>query len=267
MTIILAPVFGPIFGGYISDNFHWGWIFFMNVPLGIFVVIVGSIILKGMESKVVNVPFNLIGLALLSVGVGCLQVLLDKGKELGWLASDEIVTLAVISAIALVFLVIWELTDKNPVVELALFKSRNFTIGTISVSLAYMAYFGAIVLLPQLLQEVYGYTATWAGLALAPIGLLPVLFSAPVAKLSDFLDIRWIVTFSFVFYAICFFWRAYTFEPSMGFSAVVWPQLVQGMAVACFFMPLTTLTLSGLPLKNWRRRQVLQTSSVLLQAR
>ncbi len=85
MTIILAPVFGPIFGGYISDNFHWGWIFFMNVPLGIFVIIVGSIILKGMESTVVKVPFNVIGLALLSVGVGCLQVLLDKGKELdGW---------------------------------------------------------------------------------------------------------------------------------------------------------------------------------------
>ncbi|HHR6080769.1 TPA: DHA2 family efflux MFS transporter permease subunit [Providencia alcalifaciens] len=247
MTIILAPVFGPIFGGYISDNFHWSWIFFMNIPLGIFVIIVGSIILKGMESTVVKVPFNVIGLALLSVGVGCLQVLLDKGKELGWLASNEIVILAVISTIALVFLVIWELTSKNPIVELALFKSRNFTIGTISVSLAYMAYFGAIVLLPQLLQEVYGYTATWAGLALAPIGLLPVLFSAPVAKLSDFLDIRWIVTFSFVFYAICFFWRAYTFEPGMDFTAVVWPQLVQGMAVACFFMPLTTLTLSGLP--------------------
>lgn len=247
MTIILAPVFGPIFGGYISDNFHWGWIFFMNIPLGIFVVLVGGYILKGMESTVTKVPFNVIGLALLSVGVGCLQVLLDKGKELGWLASNEIIILAIISVIALVFLVIWELTDKNPIVDLALFKSRNFTIGTISVSLAYMAYFGAIVLLPQLLQEVYGYTATWAGLALAPIGLLPVLLSAPVAKISDYIDIRWIVTCSFVFYAICFYWRAYTFEPDMGFMSVVWPQLVQGMAVACFFMPLTTLTLSGLP--------------------
>ncbi|KLN95738.1 DHA2 family efflux MFS transporter permease subunit [Moellerella wisconsensis] len=247
MTIILAPVFGPIFGGYISDNFHWGWIFFMNIPLGIFVVLVGGYILKGMESTVTKVPFNVIGLALLSVGVGCLQVLLDKGKELGWLASNEIIILAIISVIALVFLVIWELTDKNPIVDLALFKSRNFTIGTISVSLAYMAYFGAIVLLPQLLQEVYGYTATWAGLALAPIGLLPVLLSAPVAKISDYVDIRWIVTCSFVFYAICFYWRAYTFEPDMGFMSVVWPQLVQGMAVACFFMPLTTLTLSGLP--------------------
>ncbi|KGI83434.1 multidrug resistance protein B, partial [Exiguobacterium mexicanum] len=124
----------------------------MNIPLGIFVIIVGSIILRGMESTIVKVPFNVIGLALLSVGVGCLQVLLDKGKELGWLASNEIVILGVISAIALVFLVIWELTDKNPIVELSLFKSRNFTIGTVSVSLAYMAYFGAIVLLPQLLQ-------------------------------------------------------------------------------------------------------------------
>lgn len=145
------------------------------------------------------------------------------------------------------YLVIWELTSKNLVVDFSLFKSRNFTIGTISVSLAYMAYFGAIVLIPQLLQEVYGYTALWAGLALAPIGLLPILLSAPLAKLTDYIDIRWVVTLRFVFYAICFFWRAYTFVPIISFSAIAMPQLVQGIALACFLMPLTILTLSGLP--------------------
>lgn len=247
MTIILAPVCGPIMGGYISDNFHWGWIFFINIPIGISVVIVSLMLLRGMESKTTKVPLNVIGLSLLIVGIGCLQILLDKGKDLGWLESDEIVALAVIAAVALVFLVIWELTDKNPIVELSLFKSRNFTIGTLSVSLAYMVYFGAIVLLPQLLQEVYGYTAEWAGLALAPIGLVPILISAFVGKISNVVDLRWIVTFSFVIYAICFYWRAYTFEPQMDFYASVWPQLVQGFAVACFFMPLTTITLSGLP--------------------
>ncbi|WP_392564232.1 DHA2 family efflux MFS transporter permease subunit [Orbus wheelerorum] len=246
MTIILAPVCGPIFGGYISDNYNWGWIFFINVPIGILVVILGAYLLKQMESTTVKLAFNYIGLALLTVGVGCLQVFLDKGQELNWFASKEIVVLAIIATIALTFLVIWELNNKNPVVDLALFKIRNFSIGTISTSLSYMAYFGAIVLLPQLLQEVYGYTATWAGIALAPIGLLPILLSAYVAKLADHIDIRWIITNSFLFYALCFFWRAYTFESNINFIGIAMPQLVQGVAVACFFMPLTILTLSGL---------------------
>ncbi|WP_392551497.1 DHA2 family efflux MFS transporter permease subunit [Orbus wheelerorum] len=247
MTIILAPVCGPIFGGYISDNYNWGWIFFINVPIGTLVVILGAYLLKQMESTTVKLAFNYIGLALLTVGVGCLQVFLDKGQELNWFASKEIVVLAIIATIALTFLVIWELNNKNPVVDLALFKIRNFSIGTISTSLSYMAYFGAIVLLPQLLQEVYGYTATWAGIALAPIGLLPILLSAYVAKLADHIDIRWIITNSFLFYALCFFWRAYTFESNINFIGIAMPQLVQGVAVACFFMPLTILTLSGLP--------------------
>lgn len=247
MTIILAPVFGPIFGGYISDNYNWGWIFFMNIPIGIMVVIVGLLILKPMESTAVKLPFNYIGLALLTVGVGSLQVLLDQGQQLNWLASNEIVILAIVSVVALTFLVIWELNNKNPVVDLSLFKMRNFSIGTISTSLSYMAYFGAIVLLPQLLQEVFGYTATWSGIALAPIGLLPLILSTYVAKISDHIDIRWVITTSFLFYALCFFWRAYTFEINIDFIGIAMPQLIQGIAVACFFMPLTILTLSGLP--------------------
>jgi DHA2 family multidrug resistance protein len=128
-----------------------------------------------------------------------------------------------------------------------LFKSRNFTIGCLCLSLAYMLYFGAIVLLPQLLQEVYGYTATWAGLASAPVGLIPVLLSPIIGKFGNRLDMRRLVTFSFIMYAVCFYWRAYTFEPGMDFGASAWPQFVQGFAIACFFMPLTTITLSGLP--------------------
>lgn len=247
MTIILAPVCGPILGGYISTNYDWSWIFFMNVPIGIIVVVFGTYLLKPMESKISKIPFNYIGLALLIVGVGCLQVFLDKGQELNWFASKEIIALAIIAVITLTFLVIWELNNDNPVIDFSLFKIRNFSIGTISTSLSYMAYFGAIVLLPQLLQEVYNYNATWSGLALAPIGLLPILLASFVAKVSDYVDIRWLITTSFIFYSICFFWRAYTFELNIDFTNIALPQLVQGVAVACFFMPLTVLTLSGLP--------------------
>ena len=132
-------------------------------------------------------------------------------------------------------------------VDLSLFKSRNFTIGCLSLSLAYMLYFGTIVLLPQLLQGVFGYTATWAGLASAPVGILPLLITPLIGKYAHKVDYRIIVTFSFIMYTVCFYWRAYTFEPGMDFAAAAWPQFVQGLAIACFFMPLTTITLSGLP--------------------
>ncbi len=106
-----------------------------------------------------------------------------------------------------------------------------------------MLYFGAIVLLPQLLQEVYGYTATWAGLASAPVGVIPVILSPIIGRFAHKLDMRRLVTFSFIMYAVCFYWRAWTFEPGMDFGASAWPQFIQGFAVACFFMPLTTITL------------------------
>jgi DHA2 family multidrug resistance protein len=110
------------------------------------------------------------------VGIGSLQVMLDQGKELDWFNSREIIILTIVAVVSISFLVVWELTDENPIVDLSLFKSRNFTIGCLCISLAYMLYFGAIVLLPQLLQEVYGYTATWAGLASAPVGVIPVCY-------------------------------------------------------------------------------------------
>ncbi|WP_437613820.1 multidrug efflux MFS transporter permease subunit EmrB [Erwinia sp. V71] len=247
MTIIVAPILGPILGGWISDNYHWGWIFFINVPIGAVVMMLTLQTLRGRETKTEIRPIDMVGLVLLVVGVGSLQIMLDQGKELDWFNSTEIIVLTVVAVVSLVTLLVWELTDDHPIVDLSLFKSRNFTIGCLSISLAYMLYFGSIVLLPQLLQEVYGYTATWAGLASAPVGILPVILSPIIGRFAHKLDMRRLVTFSFVMYAVCFYWRAYTFEPGMDFAASAWPQFIQGFAVACFFMPLTTITLSGLP--------------------
>lgn len=246
-TVIVAPICGPILGGWISDNYHWGWIFFINVPIGAVVIMLTLQTLRGRETATVKRPIDAMGLSLLVIGIGSLQVMLDRGKELDWFNSSEIIILTVVAVVALAILLIWELTDDHPIVDLSLFKSRNFTIGCLSISLAYMLYFGSIVLLPQLLQEVYGYTATWAGLASAPVGILPVILSPIIGRFSHKIDMRQLVTFSFVMYAVCFYWRAYTFEPGMDFGASAWPQFIQGFALACFFMPLTTITLSGLP--------------------
>ena len=247
MTIVVAPICGPILGGWISDNIHWGWIFFINVPIGLAVVLISWKILEGRESRISHQPINTIGLILLALGVGALQLMLDQGRELDWFNSTEIVVLTIIAAVGLIALIIWELTDDNPVVDVSLFKSRNFTVGCVSTSLAFLVYSGTVVLIPLLLQQVYNYTATWAGLAAAPVGLLPILLAPIIGKFGNKIDMRILITVSFMVYALTFYWRAVTFEPEMTFMDVALPQFVQGLAVACFFMPLTTITLSGLP--------------------
>ncbi|WP_288294302.1 DHA2 family efflux MFS transporter permease subunit [uncultured Haemophilus sp.] len=247
MTIVVAPICGPILGGWISDNIHWGWIFFINVPIGLAVVLISWKILEGRESRISHQPVNTIGLILLALSVGALQLMLDQGRELDWFNSTEIVVLTIIAAVGLIALIIWELTDDNPVVDVSLFKSRNFTVGCVSTSLAFLVYSGTVVLIPLLLQQVYNYTATWAGLAAAPVGLLPILLAPIIGKFGNKIDMRILITVSFMVYALTFYWRAVTFEPEMTFMDVALPQFVQGLAVACFFMPLTTITLSGLP--------------------
>ena len=247
MTIVVAPICGPILGGWISDNIHWGWIFFINVPIGLAVVLISWKILEGRESRISHQPVNTIGLILLALSVGALQLMLDQGRELDWFNSTEIVVLTIIAAVSLIALIIWELTDDNPVVDVSLFKSRNFTVGCVSTSLAFLVYSGTVVLIPLLLQQVYNYTATWAGLAAAPVGLLPILLAPIIGKFGNKIDMRILITVSFMVYALTFYWRAVTFEPEMTFMDVALPQFVQGLAVACFFMPLTTITLSGLP--------------------
>ena len=247
MTIVVAPICGPILGGWISDNIHWGWIFFINVPIGLAVVLISWKILEGRESRISHQPVNTVGLILLALGVGALQLMLDQGRELDWFNSTEIVVLTIIAAVGLIALIIWELTDDNPVVDVSLFKSRNFTVGCVSTSLAFLVSSGTVVLIPLLLQQVYNYTATWAGLAAAPVGLLPILLAPIIGKFGNKIDMRILITVSFMVYALTFYWRAVTFEPEMTFMDVALPQFVQGLAVACFFMPLTTITLSGLP--------------------
>lgn len=247
ITIVVAPICGPILGGWISDNIHWGWIFFINVPIGLAVVLISWKILEGRESRISHQPVNTVGLILLALGVGALQLMLDQGRELDWFNSTEIVVLTIIAAVGLIALIIWELTDDNPVVDVSLFKSRNFTVGCVSTSLAFLVYSGTVVLIPLLLQQVYNYTATWAGLAAAPVGLLPILLAPIIGKFGNKIDMRILITVSFMVYALTFYWRAVTFEPEMTFMDVALPQFVQGLAVACFFMPLTTITLSGLP--------------------
>src|SRR5579885_273422 len=172
MTAVVGPIFGPIMGGWITDNYTWPWIFYINLPVGIFSAVFTWITLTGRETKTVKTSIDIVGLMLLIIGVGCLQVLLDKGNDLDWFHSNLILALTIISTIALSFLVVWELTDKTPIIDLTLFTGRNFTIGTIALTLGYFVYFSNVVIFPLWLQTQMGYTPTWAGLAAATVGIM-----------------------------------------------------------------------------------------------
>lgn len=243
MMIVVAPILGPILGGVISDNWHWGWIFFINVPVGIIAGWVTWQKLRTRETPIEHKPIDSVGLSLMVLGIGSLQMMLDRGHELDWFASSEIIVLAILTVVCLSYFLIWEWYAEHPIVDLKLFRDRNFTVGVVSLSTAFMVYMSAIVLLPLVLQTQLGFTATWSGLATAPIGIFPVLLSPLIGKFGNRLDMRILVTISFTIYAGCFFWRSH-FNAEMDFMNVFWPQFIQGIGMAMFFMPLTQITLS-----------------------
>ncbi|MDR1360140.1 MAG: DHA2 family efflux MFS transporter permease subunit [Deltaproteobacteria bacterium] len=246
MTVAVAPIFGPILGGYISDNFYWGWIFFLNIPLGLVVLILTLRLLGGRETPKESAPVSLVGFGLLVLGVGAFQMMLDRGKELDWFNSPEIVTLAVIALVGISLLLVWEGTEKHPIIDLSLFASRNFSVGAALFSLGMMLYLGTVVLLPLLLQTQYGYTATLAGLITAPVGILPMLVAPVMGKLSLRMDLRLPICVGFLIFAGCMFARTY-FSPQADAWFILLPQFIQGLALGCFFVPTTTLTLADIP--------------------
>lgn len=245
MTTLVAPVAGPLLGGWISDNYSWPWIFYINIPVGLLAAWASFRIYRHRESPTVKLRVDGIGLGLLIVWVGSLQIMLDMGKELGWFASTEVRLLAVTAAISFVFFLIWELTEKHPIVDLRLFANRNFTTGVITLSVAYGVFFGTVVLLPLWLQTTMGYTATDAGMVTAPVGILAIILTPIVGRLLATKDPRLLVTGAFLIFAVVSFMRS-GFNTQADMRTIVIPTIVQGAAMAAFFVPLVSITLAGL---------------------
>ena len=244
MTVIVAPIFGPVMGGWITDNYTWPWIFYINVPIGLFSAVCAFVLLRGRETKKTKQRIDAVGLALLVTGVSCLQMMLDLGKDRDWFNSSFIVALAIIAVISIAFMLVWETTEKEPVIDLSLFKDRNFAMGVLIISFGFMAFFGSVVIFPLWLQTVMGYTAGIAGLATAPVGLLALVLSPLIGRNMHRLNLRMVASFAFVVFAFVSFWNS-TFTLDVPFSHVIGPRLVQGIGVACFFVPMTTITLSS----------------------
>lgn len=245
MVTVVAPIAGPILGGWITDNYSWEWIFFINIPIGLFSSFVVGRQLRGRTERLEKPKMDYVGLITLIFGVGALQVLLDLGNDEDWFRSTTIVALAVISAISLAVFVIWELTDDDPIVNLRLFRHRNFSAGTAAMVVAYAAFFSVGILVPLWLQRNLGYTAIWAGFATAPIGILPVLLTPFIGKYANRFDLRWLATLAFIAMAMTSFVRS-GFNLDVDYRTIAMVQLFQGFGVALFFMPVLQILLSDL---------------------
>jgi len=245
ITTMVAPVVGPLLGGWITDNISWPWIFYINVPVGVAAGLATWIIYSKRETPTLRVPIDKLGLALLVVWVGALQVLLDKGKDLDWFNAPQIVVLAIVTMVGLFVFLVWELTERHPVVDLSLFRDRNFWTATLAMALAYGAFFGNAVLLPLWLQQYMGYTATLAGLVLAPVGVLAIVLTPLVGRAMRRIDPRMISTVAFLVFALIL-WMRSRFSTDTPLGTLLIPTIIQGVAMACFFVPLISLSLSGL---------------------
>ncbi|WP_414639612.1 DHA2 family efflux MFS transporter permease subunit [Aquabacterium sp.] len=245
MTTLVAPVTGPLLGGWITDNMSWPWIFYINIPVGLGAALVTWRIYAKRETPTQKLPIDTVGLSLLVMWVGALQIMLDKGKELDWFESNQIVILGLVALIGFAVFVVWELTQEHPVVDLRLFASRNFLFGVMALSVAYGLFFGNVVLLPMWLQQYMGYTASVAGMAVAPVGLLAILLSPIVGKNVTKVDPRWLATVAFSGFALVMWMRSH-FNTLVDFNHILVPTILQGGAIAFFFIPLSAITLNGL---------------------
>jgi DHA2 family multidrug resistance protein len=245
MVIIVAPVVGPVLGGWITDNLSWPWLFYINVPVGLGAAAVSWLLLRHRESMRVKVPVDAVGLSLLVIGVGALQFMLDNGNENDWFHSQSIVIAAVIGVLAITFLIPWELTDRHPIVDLHLFQRRNFRVGTISIAVAYFAFMGINVIFPLWLQTALNYTSTWAGLAMAPIGLVALVMAPLIGRNLHRINLRLAPTISFCIMATTMIWFASQTEQA-SFSQLAMPRFIMGFGLALFFLPLNQIIMAGI---------------------
>ncbi|TCM68692.1 DHA2 family multidrug resistance protein [Acinetobacter calcoaceticus] len=259
MTNMAGPVAGPVLGGWLTDAYSWPWIFYVNLPIGLLVVVVTGIMLKGRDTGTTKLPIDTRGLILLALAIGTLQLTLDRGRILDWFSSPFIITTSIICVISFILFVIWEMGDKHPIVDLSLFKYRNFTIGTIAVAVGFGLYFAALVLIPLWLQVDMSYTATWAGLATAPMGIFGILLAPLLGKWVQRNDARIFASLAFIAWSLVAWWRT-SMTTEVDVNLIALSCLAQGVGIGLFLTPLVSLSLNGIPVERIAAASGLQTS-------
>jgi len=244
MTTLVAPVVGPILGGIICDDYGWPWIFYIKVPIALAGGLATLMLLRGQPDPTEQARIDTMGLGLLVLWVGALQIMLDEGRNHDWFAAGEIRWLAVISVISFVAFLIWELTEKHPIVDLRIFRYRGFTAAAVTYAVGFGAFFGTIVLLPLWLQQNMGYTATWAGYATGMMGILAVACAPLVGKAVQHVDPRLIIFLGIIGIGLSNVWRM-GFNSDVTFIQIGLTTLVMGPFMVMFFVPVTGLAMAS----------------------
>ncbi|MGE3689816.1 MAG: DHA2 family efflux MFS transporter permease subunit [Novosphingobium sp.] len=247
MTVLMGPALGPNLGGFISDNFSWHWIFLINLPIVAVCVTMAFLFLRKAETPMVKLPIDTIGLALMFVWIGSLQLMLDLGRDRDWFGDPLIVALAIIAVVGLLVFLVWELTEEHPVVNLRIFRHTGFTFGVIAFSLCFGAYFASIVVIPLWLQGTMGYPAQKAGFVVAGTAIGALITSQFAARsVAKGVDLRILVSVAVAWIGCMALVRA-NWTSGTEFWQIAAPQYIQGLGMAFFMMPLSLLTINSVP--------------------
>jgi len=247
LGVVVAPILGPVLGGWLTDNYSWRWVFYINIPVGVASLIMTKMFIFDppylrQESRGVDYW----GIGMLAVGIGALQILLDKGQEEDWFESHFMVALAIIAAVTLVAFVIHELRTDDPVVDLHVFKIRSYAVGVFLMTVVGFVLYGSLVLLPIMLQTLLGYPSLQAGIAMAPRGV-GAFFMMPITGLmTGRFDARKLLSVGLVIGGITLIWLSWL-NLQAGYWDIFWPQLIQGVGMSLLFVPLTTVSMDPIP--------------------
>ncbi len=249
ITAVMAPTIGPTLGGWITDNYSWRWIFYINLPVGLIALFLVMRLVEDppylRRTNNAGIRVDYIGIALLALGVGALQIILDKGQEDDWFGSHFIVTLATISAISLISLVVWEFRQKAPVIDVHMFKSFNFAVSSIMMFFLGVLLFSSLVMMPQFLQTLMGYTATSAGLVLSGAGMV-LLFEMPVVgQLTTKIPAKYIMAFGWLCLAAGMYYSTQRVDLLISFQSAAWLRVAQSVGLGFLFVPITLAAYIG----------------------
>jgi len=247
IATIVAPVLGPTLGGYITDTFNWRWVFLINVPVGIAAVFFASILVEDPPwLKRQSEHIDYVGLFLIALGLGCLQVALDRGEDDDWFGSQFIQLMAVLAVLGIVSAICWLLIEKKPVVNLNVFKDKNFSLGCLFIAATGGTLYAGAVVIPQFAQSVVGYTATWAGLILSPGGVVVILLIPIVGGLMRIVQTRFIIGTGFFIMGCAFFYSS-QLTPDIDFRTLVIMRAAQTAGLAFLFVPISTVAFVTIP--------------------
>jgi DHA2 family multidrug resistance protein len=247
LGIVVAPILGPVLGGWLTDNWSWRWVFYINLPVGIAsIVMTKMFIFDPPYLRQENRGIDYWGIGMLAVGIGALQILLDKGQEEDWFASTFMTVLAIVSVVCLVGLVIHELTTDDPVIDLRVFKLRSYAVGVFLMTTLGFVLYGSMVLLPIMLQTLLAYPPLQAGIAMAPRGIGSFFMMPLTGLMTGRFDARKLLTAGLIVGGVTLLWLS-QLNLQAGYWDIFWPQLIQGVGMSLVFVPLTTVSMDPVP--------------------